>query len=293
MLTHPGLKTFFNDRLAIAWYDPALRKAKLHSLADRAEPFALRVAPANVRGVVLSVDTQDDRLELMLTGWADGLECWGLDYDILHGDPFEDAVWARLTEYALAPVLCANGNYFPISATVIDAGGHRTHAVYNYVRSRVIPRPMAIFGAKDRRALPLSKAKPVDVKWRGQVDRQGVHIRQVGTIMCKDWIMGAIAQSADVDPPDRKIHFSEQLPPQFFHGLVTEAYRPETGRYAKKTGDDRDTPTARNEPLDLMVYAYAAIHHEELMWHKRGLERWPVPIEAGKKADRPKIWIPD
>jgi len=295
MLTHPSLKTFFNDRLAEAWYDPALRKAKLHSLADRAEPYALRIAPKKVKGLVVSVDTQDDRLELQLTGWAEGSEAWAMDYDTIDGDPFEDKVWSDLTDYVNTPVGHANGYHLPISATIIDAGGHRTHAVYNYVRMRLIPRPMAIFGAKDNRALPLSKAKPQDVKWRGQVDKHGVHTRQVGTVQCKNWLMGAISVSADCDPEDRRIHFSEQLPPQYFHGLVTEIYRPETGRYEKKTGIERDGIVARNEPLDLWTYAYAATHHEELLWHKRGLERWPVPIETLKKTEthKPKFYIPE
>ena len=293
MLNHPGLKTFFNDRLALAWYDPALRRAKLHSLADRAEPYPLRVCPAKVKGLTLSVDTQDDRLELQLTGWAEGSEAWVLDYGRLEGDPAEDRVFGDLTDYANTPVGREGGDHLPISAVIIDAGGHRTHAVYNFARLRLVTRPMAIFGAKDSRAPALSKAKAQDIKWRGQVDKQGVYTRQVGTVYCKNWLMGAIAASADCEPEDRKVHFSERLGLEYFNGLVTEFYRPETGRYEKKRGEERDGIIARNEPLDLFTYAYAATHHEDLLWHKRGLERWPLPVEVGKKAQKKGFYIPE
>jgi phage terminase large subunit GpA-like protein len=287
------LKTFFNNRLALAWYLPELRKAQLHTLADRAEPYALRVAPKGVKGLVVSVDTQDNRLEYQLTGWADGSEMWVIDYGTFEGDPFEDKVWVQLTDYCNAPVGREGGDHLPISACIVDAGGHKTHAVYNWARQRFVSRPMAIFGAKDKRAVALSRPKAQDVRWRGQIDKQGVHTRQVGTVYCKHWLMGAITASVECQPHERRIHFSEQLQPDYFNGLITEFYRPETGRFEKKKGDDKEGNTARNEPLDLCVYAYAAIHHEDLMWFKTGMERWPIPLELGKKPERKQIWIPD
>jgi phage terminase large subunit GpA-like protein len=286
------LKSFVNNILAEEWEDPRLEKLRLHELSDRAEAYPLRVAPSPVRGLILSVDTQDDRLEYSLIGWEPGLKAWVLDYDVIRGDPMENAVWITLTDYANTPVGHEDGHHLPISAVIVDAGGHRTQAVYNFVRGRHVTRPIAIFGAKPVTAEVLGKEKRVDVRWNGQTDPQGVATRQVGTIRCKDWLTGALKNSAECPPEDRRVHFSEQLPPAYFAGLVTEFYRPETGRYEKKKGEDKDG-NYRNEPLDLFVYNYAATHHEGLMWHKQGMERWPVPIEIGKKPERKQIWIPD
>ena len=42
------LKTFVNDRLAEPWEDPAMRAVKHNIVADRAEPYKLRTAIAQV-----------------------------------------------------------------------------------------------------------------------------------------------------------------------------------------------------------------------------------------------------
>ncbi len=280
------LKTFFNDRLALAWFLPELRKAQLHTLADRAENYPLRAAPLAVLGITGSVDTQDDRLEVQLTGWGEHMQMWVLDYHIIPGDPADDATWAALADYINTPIQRADGKFLPVSATLIDAGGHRTHAVYNFVRARQIARPIAGFGAKDNRAPALGRPKAQDVIWRGLTDKHGVHTRQVGTVYCKKWLIGEIAVSADRDPGTRTVHFSEQLPLTYFEGLVSEFYAPETDRYKKKKAG------IRNEPLDLCVYGYAAAHHEDLNWHKRGMERWPAPIDVNKPEEKKKLWIP-
>ena len=69
-----------------------------------------------------------------------------------------------------------------IDAGLIDIGGHRTEAVKAFVRSRRVRRLMAGFGATANNATVLGKGKAVDVNWRGQSDRRGVMIHQVGTV---------------------------------------------------------------------------------------------------------------
>ena len=54
-----ALKTFVNDRLAETWEDPAMRAVKHNLVADRAEPFPLRRAPAWVLAATVGIDTQD------------------------------------------------------------------------------------------------------------------------------------------------------------------------------------------------------------------------------------------
>ena len=282
----PALKTFVNDRLAEAFYDPALRAMKLHSLADRGEPYPLRVAPEKVKGITAGVDTQNDRLECQLTGWGDNMEGWALDYIVFDGDPADEAVWIKLADYLNTPVPRQDGLYLPISATAIDAGGHRTHAVYNFVRMRLITRPMAIFGSKMNRDPPLGKPKPQDVTWRGRTDKNGVFTRQVGTVYCKKWFLGQLATSAEQSPELRTFHFSEQFAHDYFKGLLSEIYNPKKDRY------DKIKPGIRNEPLDITVYSYAAAHHEDLQWHKKGAERWPVPI-GNEPAPKTTIFIPE
>ncbi len=262
------LKTFVNDRLAEPWEDPAMRAVKHNVIADRAEPYRLRSAPSTVLAVTAGVDTQDNRLAVHILGWGRGLACWTLDYVELPGDPADDAVWLALTDLLNRPIEHESGGTLRVEASAIDAGGHRTEAVKAYVRKRLIRRPLCIFGAVPNNAPVLSKGKLVDVNWKGQLDKRGVHIHHVGTVAIKHLLYSRLSTDADKQREARQIHLSEDLPDEYFGGLVSESYNPAKNRFEKKRG------APRNEPLDTWVYAFAATHHPELRLHRRTHADW-------------------
>lgn len=262
------LKTFINDRLAEPWDDPAMRAVKHNLIADRAEPHPLRPAPAWVLATTVGVDTQDNRLAVHLLGWGRGMTCWPVDYIEIPGDPAEDAVWNALTELLLRPVDRSDGATLRLDAGLIDTGGHRAEAVKAYVRRRLIRRLLAGFGATANNAQVLGKGKLVDINWRGQSDKRGVHIHQVGTVAIKHLLYSWLSADADKDPADRRVRFSEELPPEYFGGLVSETYNPARNRFEKRRGGPR------NEPLDTWVYGYAATHHPELRLHRWTKADW-------------------
>jgi phage terminase large subunit GpA-like protein len=266
------LKTFVNDRLAEVWEDPAMRAVKHNILADRAEPYRLREAPAEVLAITAGVDTQDNRLAIHIIGWTRRGAHFTLDYVELPGDPADDVVWLNLTDLINRPIAHASGATLRIEATAIDAGGHRTEAVKAFVRRGLIRRPMCIFGAVPNNAPVLSKPKLVDVNWRGQLDKRGVHIHHVGTVAVKHLLYSRISADHDKPREARMVRLSEDLPPEFFAGLVSETYNPTKNRFEKRTG-------ARNEPLDTWVYAFAAGHHPELRLHRRSQADWDA-VEA-------------
>ena len=275
------LKTFVNDRLAEAWEDPVMRAVKLNIVSDRAEPYKIRTAPQHVGAITAGVDTQDNRLAIHIVGWGKGMTATSLDYVELMGDPADDAVWVSLTELLNKPIERENGGYLPVLATAIDAGGHRTEAVKNYVRSRMIKRPMVIFGAKANTAPVLSPPKAKDVSWRGRLDKRGVHIHHVGTVAIKHVFYGRLSTDGDKERDDRLLHFSEDFEPQFFAGLTSETYDPRKNRFTNRRG-------ARNEPLDTWVYAYAAAHHQELRLQLYTQKKWDELVEqAEQKREQP------
>lgn len=261
------LKTFVNDRLAEPWEDAAMRNVRHNAIADRAEGYALRTAPLGVLCVTAGIDTQDNRLAVQLVGWGRGLAFWILDYIELPGDPADDAVWTALTELLNTPIQHAGGGTLRVEAMANDAGGHRTEAVKAFVRDRRVKRPMCIFGAVPNNAPVISKGKLQDVDWRGRSDKRGVMIYHVGTVGIKHWIYSRLSSDADKAPEARTTHFSDQLPPEYFPGLVSESYNPAKNRFEKRRG-------ARNEPLDTLVYAYAAAHHPELRLHRHTKADW-------------------
>lgn len=279
------LKTFLNSRLAVTWEDPAMRAVKMNVIADRAEAYKLRLAPVGVCAITAGVDTQDNRLAVHITGWGRGMTAWTLDYVELMGDPADDAVWVALTELINTPIEHVNGQQMPILATAIDAGGHRTEAVKDYVRRRLIRRPMVIFGAVPNNAPVLSKPKAVDVNWRGNYNKRGVHIQHVGTVAVKNVLFGRLATDGDKDLSQRLVHFSEDLPPDYFSGITSEVFDPRANRFVKKRG-------VRNEPLDTFCYSYAAAHHQELRLHLYTQAKWAelaaqygVPVEQANRQN--------
>ena len=261
------LKTFVNDRLAEPWEDAAMRAVRHNAIADRAEPYKLRTAPLGVCYITAGVDTQDNRLAVQLVGWGAGMAFWVLDYVELPGDPADDAVWAALTELLNTPIQHASGATLRVDAYAHDMGGHRTEAVKHYVRQRRVRRPMAVFGATANNAPVLGKGKMADVDWRGRLDKRGVLTYQVGTVAAKHWLYGRLSTDAEKDSDTRVTHFSDELDPSFFAGLVSETFNPAKNRFEKRRG-------ARNEPLDTWVYAYAAAHHPELRLHRHTRADW-------------------
>lgn len=276
------LKTFINDRLAEAWEDAATRSVRANVVAERAEAYALRTAPAGVLRITAGVDTQDNRLAVQIIGWGRGRAWWVLDYVELPGDPALDAVWDALTELLNRPVAHASGAALAVEGVLVDAGGHRTEAVKSWVRGRLVRRPMAAFGAVPNNAPILSKGKLHDVTWRGQYDKRGVMVYHVGTVAAKHMLYASLAADADSlaawdllpEGPDkppaapRACHFSDQLHEGYFQGLISEVYNPSKNRFEKRRGG------VRNEALDTWVYAYAAAHHPELRLHRATRADW-------------------
>lgn len=277
------LKTFVNDRLAEPWEDAAMRAVRHNAIADRAEPYKLRTAPMGVCYITAGVDTQDNRLAVQIVGWGAGMAFWVLDYIELPGDPADEAVWTALTELLNTPIQHASGATLRVEAYAHDMGGHRTEAVKHYVRQRRVRRPMAIFGAVANNAPVLGKGKMADVDWRGRLDKRGVLTYQVGTVAAKHWLYGRLSTDAEKDSESRLTHFSEDLDPSFFAGLVSETFNPAKNRFDKRRG-------ARNEPLDTWVYAYAAAHHPELRLHRYTRADWEraaarLQAKAGESAE--------
>jgi len=279
------LKTFLNDRLAEPWEDAAMRNVKHNAIADRADSYPLRVAPNGVLVITAGVDTQDNRLAVHITGWGRGLAFWTLDYVELSGDPASDEVWAALTELLNTPILHASGATMRVESVAIDAGGHRTEAVKAYVRDRRTKRPLAIFGAVPNNAPVLSKGKLHDVDWKGRSDKRGVMVHHVGTVGIKHWLYSRLSTDADKPADQRLTHFTDQLPGEYFPGLVSETYDPRKNRFVNRRG-------ARNEPLDTWVYSYAAAHHPEVRLHRLTRADWDrieatILARAGKNPILP------
>ncbi|OGT03311.1 MAG: hypothetical protein A2143_08050 [Gallionellales bacterium RBG_16_57_15] len=261
------LMRFVNTRLGETWADRS-HDIKANALEARAEPYQLRTVPPGCLVLTVGVDTQDNRLEMQVIGHGKDGRTWTLDYHVLPGNPSGDELWAALAEYVNA-VRFRNtqGKELISEACAIDTGGHHTHAVYAFVRSRKVRRAIACKGASTPGRQILCKPSQQDVNWRGVTQKKGVALYMIGADTAKHLLYNRLNGDHDKPADERHVHFSNQLDSAYYDGLVSETFNPRKNRWEIKK-------CKRNEPLDTWVLAVAASHHPELYLHKWKAGEW-------------------
>lgn len=268
----PGrLKVFVNTYLGETWEDARRHKTDAQDIAQRAEPYALRTAPADCLLVTVGVDVQDDRLSVQWLGHGAGRRWWALDWVEPPGNPALPDVWDALLELLLQPIPHALGGHLRVRAVGVDIGGHHTQQVKDFV-ARAGPLlggpAMALQGARHRVTAVLPR-KPMhsELTPSGKRARRGVPVWQVGTEVAKDTLYNDLAADADLPPDERRAHFAADLPPEYYAQLTSETFNPVRNRYELRRG-------RRNEALDTWVYALAAAHHPLLRVDKMTDRHW-------------------
>ncbi len=264
------LMRFVNTRLGETWTDKS-HDIKANALEARAEPYLLRTVPQGCLVITCGVDVQSGanaRLEIQVLGHGKGERTWTLDYHVLPGNPSGDEVWQALADYVNAVCFTnAHGRVLTSEACAIDTGGHHTHDVYAFVRSKKVRRPLACKGASTPGRIILGKPSAQDVNWRGVTLKKGVMLFMIGSDTAKHLLYNRLNGDADKPADERKVHFSNQLESGYYDGLVSETFNPRKNRWEIKKGK-------RNEPLDTWVLGIAASHHPELYLHKWKAGEW-------------------
>lgn len=256
------MQVFYNTRLARTW-DNIKERTKPEELQARAEPYALRSVPDEIVLLTAAVDTQGDRLELKIKGWAEGMERWTLDYQVIHGDPALPSTWDALDEILKTPLRRINGMNMPIRATAIDSGGHHTQEVYEFCRQRKYRMVFAVKGAsKPNRPIISGSPSKVDINRRGKIEKGGAELWMVGSDTAKDWLHSRWKIASGPGGT----HFSHDLPEDYYRQLCSERRLIKYVKGYKRT-EWVKSKADRNEALDLDVYNLAAAH-------RLGLHKW-------------------
>ena len=74
------------------------------------------------------------------------------------------------------------------------------------------------------------------------------------------------------------IRFSDKFSDKYFAGIASEVFDNKTKRYRKKHVG------IRNEPLDTLVYAYAATYHQLIRANLKTPEEWALIEESIAKS---------
>jgi len=207
--------------------------------------------PAGVCCLTAGVDTQDDRLEVLVIGWGPGEESWLVDRRILHGDPDGPEPWQALDVMLDLQYRHASGQRLMIHSACLDTAGHRTTAAYNYAEKMQVRNVHAAIGRAGQRPIVSS---PSPKRW-GNDERQ-VPLYTIGVDAAKSVVVSRLKLTEKGpgyvhiphhDWADAELMAqlaSEKLVTKFVKGLKIQVWR--------KT-------RTRNEMLDCAVLALAAL----------------------------------
>lgn len=281
------LQTFVNTTLGETWEED-VEKADIHALMQRAEPYPLRVVQMGGLVLVAGIDVQDNRFEVVVWAVGRGEEMWVVDYMVLAANPAVPADWEKLSFYMETRFQHMAGGTLGIEGYTIDTGGHFTHQAYAWARMQQAKGRRCFASKGDSRLGGPVKGRSSlqDVNYAGKVIKSGIKLWLVGTDTAKDLIFGRLNVT---QPGPGCLHFSQDLPAEFYHQLTAEArvkVRTVSGeqyRWAKMR--------LRNEVLDCTVLALFASHmldlhrYTERMWER--LEAAVQPAVADMFASPP------
>jgi phage terminase large subunit GpA-like protein len=238
------LKTFVNTWLGQTWEEQGEKLDSSELLKSR-EDYG-HIVPDEAAILTASVDTQKDRLEVLIKAWAKDEESYNMEHIVINGNPSLPAVWERLDAILTAPYQHMNGTNLNIHSAVIDTGGHHTDHVYAFVKPRIVRNVYAIKGANKPGSPIISRPS--------RKNKAKIDLYMVGVSTAKDLVSSRL-QMKDSGPG--KIHFPVRFSHEYFEQLTAEK---KVVRYSKgRTTYEWIQVKTRNEAFDLEVYAVAAL----------------------------------
>lgn len=271
------MKVFYNTRLARCW-DIQKEQTAAATLMDRAEQYKLETVPSAGLVLTAAIDTQADRLEIKVIAWGEGLECWVIGYYIILGDPSEDQTFDKALEVLGKSFPHELGGQAKIDCTFIDSGGLNTQDVYNFTMKNKDRNIFAVKGSSNPFHLIIAgKPTKVSLNRNGVYKKKAVDLWNIGTVSAKDYLYARWKR----EKGPGAIHFSSQLPAEYFDQLVVE-YRVTRFHRGRKTHGWEKKKHDRNEALDLMVYNLGAAYKLEL--NSKPAEFWDEKRESLKRG---------
>lgn len=290
-------KVFTQQVLGEAYEEKGERPDYL-KLQGRLEDYKYGRIPFGALFLTLGADVQGDRIEWAVWGWGVGKTSWLVDKGIVTGDTADLTTWSRMVPVVQRQYEDWQGKLWEIEAAAVDSG-FNTQTVYAWVR-RQGPRVIAVKGMPGHLAPALGTPTKQEVSWRGEKIKGGVLLWPVGTWTLKAEFYAQLRKT--IAGPIEGIY-----PPGFVfmpREAVDEAYLQQlTAEYLvahEVKGFTRQEWTkpkdARNEALDIRVYASAAAVHLGIdrltpqQWAQLAADRGaPLTKEQGDLAG---LWAP-
>lgn len=262
------LRVWVNTFLAETYKEDDI-EADAAGLADRLETYPKQAdMPDDVLIVTGGVDVQADRIEIEMVGWGVDEESWGLGYYIFQGDTRKLSVWADVKKFLRAVKFTNQWGVMLRPSVVGFDSGHQAKKVYKLCREMHPRKVYACKGTATNGAAAASFSKKK-------------RLILVGTDTLKESIYSRV-NITEKGPGYMHYPVGRNYPADYFEQLTSE--KPVVLVRAGVRKRVWNLPSgARNEALDIRVYAEAALNVFSLSWRRlaSGMRR---RIEARKKV---------
>jgi phage terminase large subunit GpA-like protein len=283
----PMLKSFVNTRLAETWEEDFASKVSADGLLERCEHYQAAMVPEGGLALTVGVDVQDNRLAISVWAWGREEEGWLLDHQEIYGDPSRQELWKQLDEVVLREWPHAVGPAMRPDVVAIDSGGHFTAEVYQYARERGRQGVVAIKGQSQRGKPPIGKGSKVDVNYQGRTLKRGALVYPVGGDTVKTTLFGRLKHN---EQGAGFLHFHMGTTGEYFEQLTAEKQVLRYNRGGFPTREWVKKPSARNEALDCLVYAYAALNLMYQRFDRRTIwDQLEKRLEGTGKKKKPAL----
>ncbi|ECE0052087.1 phage terminase large subunit family protein [Salmonella enterica subsp. enterica] len=264
-----GVKTFINTTLGEPYEEPVAEKLDYELLMEKVCHYGAQV-PMRVVYLTAGIDSQKNRFEVYVWGWAPGEEAFLIDKIIIMGRPEDENTLLRVDAAINRKYRHADGTDMSISRVCWDTGGIDQDIVYKRSKKHGIFRVLPIKGAS-------VYGKPV-ITMPKKRNQNGVFLCEVGSDTAKELLYARMKLPAA--PMGQEEPYSVRFPdnPDVFTDMeakqlvAEELVEKVVGGKIKLLWDARGR---RNEALDCLVYAYAAL--------RVSMQRWQLDLD--KLAD--------
>lgn len=216
-----------------------------HALSQRVESY--EDVPHQAFVLTMGVDVQGDRLEYVARAWGPDNESWLIDYDVLHGSPYDRKTWEAFAElHSKLTYKHASGVMMRPRITFVDSGSF-SHEVYAFTARMQQVGVYATKGMRGSRRHLIEKSKHRDKTTQALLVLLGVD-------EAKEKLYDNLALPEE---GPNYVHFNQKATFNFFQQLTAEKRVFQYNRKGEKKilwVKRRD----RNEVLDLFVMAYCA-----------------------------------
>ncbi|EEX2793376.1 phage terminase large subunit family protein [Escherichia coli] len=267
-----GVKTFINTTLGEPYEEAVAEKLSFELLLEKVCHYDAQV-PLRVVYLTAGIDSQKNRYEIYVWGWAPGEEAFLIDKQIIMGRPEDEDTLKRVDAVIRKKYRHADGTEISISRVCWDTGGIDQDIVYQRSRKHGTFFVLPIKGAS-------VYGKPV-ITMPKKRNQRGVFLCEVGSDTVKEMLYARFAlpvvSASEVAPytfrfPDKPDIFSDVEAKQLVAEELVE--KVVNGRVKLQW----DARKRRNEALDCLVYAYAAL--------RISVQRWQLDLDALARARR-------